>query len=425
MRATWVVDTSALLEDPGLLEKSTNTVYVPYVVVLELEKKKTAPGELGSKARKTIRILETLRCSGDLSKGVKNKQGSKIIVVDWEYDDAKQNDDVIIFTALDIKSPKTKPVTLLTNDIAMRIKASAMSIKSMAWKAGDGEDELYTGKKNIVVDGQCVDDLYTHGFFVLEGDDFNDNQFLVVESNTTCSAALARVRKEADGFTANALMAKRDDDRALISITPRNSEQKFAEEVLMDPDVELVTLNGMAGCGKTLLALSAGWDQVVEKQRYEKIIIVRPIVSVGKELGHLPGDISEKMAPWIEPIKDNLAFLLGGNKQAVESYMQSGQIEIQPLSHIRGRSIPNAWIIVDEAQNLSPEEAKTILTRVAEGSKVVMVGDIGQIDTKGSSKFNNGITHVVNRLKNQEIFAHITLTKGQRSKLATLTAEFL
>lgn len=425
MRATFVVDTSVLLEDPNILVTSKNAIFIPYVVLLEIEKKKTAPGNLGSQARKVIRILEKLRCDGCLASGVKNQEGAKITVLDYEYEDSKQNDDTIIYTALEVKAPKSKPVVLLTNDIAMRIKANFFKINATYWKSGSNSDEIWTGKKEIVVSKEEIDQFYSDGYFILDGDEWLDNQFLVIGCNSTSSFALARVRREPGGFTANSLMANRDESRAIISITPRNCEQKFAEEVLMDPEVELVTLNGMAGCGKTLLSLAAGWDQVVEQQRYEKIVIVRPIVSVGKELGHLPGDIDEKMAPWIEPIKDNLTFLLGGNKQAVDSCMENGKIEIQPLSHIRGRSIPNAWIIVDEAQNLSPEEAKTILTRVAEGSKVVMVGDICQIDVKGSSKHDNGLSHVISKLKGQTIFAHITLTKGQRSELATLTAELL
>jgi PhoH-like ATPase len=209
-------------------------------------------------------------------------------------------------------------------------------------------------------------------------------------------------------------------------IDARNKEQSFALELLMDPDVEVVSLIGQAGSGKTLLAVAAGLEQVLgDDNEYKKLIVSRPIQPLGKDIGFLPGTLEEKMDPWLMPIKDNLEFLLGNDRDTVKMYFEKGVIEIEAITYIRGRSITNAFIIIDEAQNLTRHELKTILTRVGEGTKIILTGDIEQIDNIYIDETSNGLTYAVEKFKEYDISGHITLQKGERSKVATLAAKIL
>jgi len=209
-------------------------------------------------------------------------------------------------------------------------------------------------------------------------------------------------------------------------IDARNKEQSFALELLMDPDVEVVSLIGQAGSGKTLLAVAAGLEQVLgDDNEYKKLIVSRPIQPLGKDIGFLPGTLEEKMDPWLMPIKDNLEFLLGNDRDTVKMYFEKGVIEIEAITYIRGRSITNAFIIIDEAQNLTRHELKTILTRVGEGTKIILTGDIEQIDNIYIDETSNGLTYAVEKFKEHDISGHITLQKGERSKVATLAAKIL
>ena len=209
-------------------------------------------------------------------------------------------------------------------------------------------------------------------------------------------------------------------------IDARNKEQSFALELLMDPDVEVVSLIGQAGSGKTLLAVAAGLEQVLgDNNEYKKLIVSRPIQPLGKDIGYLPGTLEEKMDPWLMPIKDNLEFLLGNDRDTVKMYFEKGVIEIEAITYIRGRSITNAFIIIDEAQNLTRHELKTILTRVGEGTKIILTGDIEQIDNIYIDETSNGLTYAVEKFKEHDISGHITLQKGERSKVATLAAKIL
>jgi PhoH-like ATPase len=219
-------------------------------------------------------------------------------------------------------------------------------------------------------------------------------------------------------------------------VTPRNKEQQFAFEMLMDPEVEVVSLVGKAGSGKTLCALAAGIEQILKPSRkkdedtsgrhtYNRLIVTRPVQPLGKDIGYLPGTMEEKMAPWLMPIQDNLQYLLGDDRATLEMYMSDGIIELEALTYIRGRSISNAFIIVDEAQNLTKHELKTIITRVGEGTKIVLTGDIEQIDNIYVDETSNGLTYAVERLKKHDITGHVTLTKGERSKVATLASRIL
>ena len=210
-------------------------------------------------------------------------------------------------------------------------------------------------------------------------------------------------------------------------LRPRNKEQQFALNLLMNPDVPIITMTGKAGCGKTLLAIAAGLEQIMEdkSKRYKKLVVSRPVQPVGKDIGFLPGTLEEKMSPWLMPIQDNLEFLLGDNKETIEMLYENGTIEIEALTYIRGRSISNAFIIIDEAQNLSLHELKTIITRVGEGTKIILTGDIEQIDNVYLDSTSNGLSHAVEKFKEHTIAGHVSLKKGERSKVATLAAKIL
>ena len=243
---------------------------------------------------------------------------------------------------------------------------------------------------------------------------------MLVSHTNDKKTALARFYKYNDPLVK---MYKMDD---VWGIDARNKEQSFALELLMDPDVEVVSLIGQAGSGKTLLAVAAGLEQVLgDDNEYKKLIVSRPIQPLGKDIGFLPGTLEEKMDPWLMPIKDNLEFLLGNDRDTVKMYFEKGVIEIEAITYIRGRSITNAFIIIDEAQNLTRHELKTILTRVGEGTKIILTGDIEQIDNIYIDETSNGLTYAVEKFKEHDISGHITLQKGERSKVATLAAKIL
>ena len=255
------------------------------------------------------------------------------------------------------------------------------------------------------------------------------NQYVTLKSDSR--SGLGRVREDK---RVHSLI-----ERAALSINPRNREQHFAMDALLDPEIELVTLAGMAGTGKTLLAIACGLEQILEEKRYRRLLVARPVIPMGRDIGFLPGELGEKLRPWMQPIYDNLEFILGadddpgnqeGDKRApaqgtIQYLMQSGLLAVEPLTYIRGRSIPEQYVIVDEAQNLSPHEAKTIITRAGEGTKIVFTGDFFQIDHPYLNLYSNGITFTAQRMRNESIFAHITLTKGERSRLAELASHLM
>ena len=252
------------------------------------------------------------------------------------------------------------------------------------------------------------------------------NQYVTLKGNS--KSALARIHSDRK--------LRPLIERSALNISPRNREQRFAMDALLDPDVELVTLAGMAGTGKTLLAIACGLEQILEEKRYRRLLVARPVIPMGRDLGFLPGELGEKLRPWMQPIYDNLEFILGadddpgnqeGDKKApaqgtIQYLMQSGLLAVEPLTYIRGRSIPEQYVIVDEAQNLSPHEAKTIITRAGEGTKIVFTGDFFQIDHPYLNLYSNGITFTSQRMRNESLFAHVTLTKGERSRLAELAS---
>lgn len=411
-----VIDTSILLDNPRSILSIKGEVLIPFCVVEELENNKTRDGSAGKNAREAIRLLESLRKYGDLQAGVKINEDIEVSVL--EIEKKGSNDDTIIETAKVLKDKyKRKKVFLMTNDLAMRIKASSKGVLVEEVNIPTQLD-IFTGVSELPATSALINRVFSDGRIEAGREDmknFYPNQFVILKEGQ--QSALTRFR---DGKFV--LLPKK---QKVFDVDPKSKEQEFAFNLLTDENVELVSLIGKAGCGKTFISLAAGLEQVLERRIYEKIIVIRPVISVSKEIGFLPGSVEEKMAPWIQPIVDNLTVLFGGNKKVAQTKMDDGTIEIEALSFIRGRSIPKAFIIVDEAQNLNLMELKTIITRLAEGSKIVLCGDINQIDTKSLDMFNNGLSQVIEKFKDQKIAGHMTLLKGVRSSLASLASDIL
>lgn len=439
---TYVLDTNVLLSDAyALFAFEDNNVIIPMIVLEELDKFKTRQDDVGKNARLANRLLDELREVGSLVDGVKLRCGGtlRVILTDnemlcclpVEMQQHPTADNSIIALALAFKDSHHM-LTMVSKDINMRIKCDVLRIRCEDYKhlrVTDAEDKLYTGVKVQVVPDDVVQAFYDDNFLDLSDYcSLYPNQAVVLKSEDeqkkTIRSVLAKCKPIASSKDVIVPIAKIGDVYGLRS---RNKEQALALDMLLDNDVKLVTLAGRAGCGKTLLALAAGLQQL--KKKYSKIIVTRPIQPLGKDIGFLPGTMEEKMAPWIAPIRDNIGYLMSAknskNNLMLDAMLKKGEIEIEAITYIRGRSIPNAFIIVDECQNITLHELKTILTRVGEGSKVVLTGDESQIDNVNVDMFSNGLTHVIEKFKDQQIAAHIKLIKGERSQLASLSADIL
>ena len=434
-KKTYVLDTSVYLTDANAIHSfSNNDIVIPLKVLEEIDKHKTRQDGVGAQARSIIRIFDGLREKGSLYKGVRLGKGKGIISCK-PYDptdipesfDKNSPDNQIIGVALTERklNPKRK-VIVVSRDINMRVKCDALGIPAEEYVAGKvvgNTTDLYTGFTKYLVDDQVIDQFYEGKDVFVDRDDIKlfPNQFVMLVSNANeKKTALSRFK-----CYSKALFRVFDGKGWDWVITPRNKEQSFALDLLLDEDVPIVTLIGKAGSGKTLAAISAGLQQVLEGRTYKRLIVSRPVQPMGRDIGYLPGTMEEKMRPWLAPIRDNMQFLMGNDKIMMEEYMSNGTVEIEALTYIRGRSISNAYIIVDEAQNLSRHELKTIITRVGEDTKIILTGDIEQIDNVYIDETSNGLTYAVEKFKTAEIAGHITLQKGERSKVATLAARIL
>jgi PhoH-like ATPase len=292
-------------------------------------------------------------------------------------------------------------------------------------------NSLYTGWREVLVDSEQIDEFYAGKMPVIEKNNFFPNEFILLKSaNASKKTALARYKKEM-----NVLMPLIYSQISLGGVKPRNKEQAMAQELLLNNDVNLVTLVGRAGTGKTLLALAAGLKKVVDDKTYSRLLISRPVVPLGRDIGYLPGTKEEKLENWMEPIFDNLEFIINGTnvkkmqrrggEKNLNSLVENGVIQLEALTFMRGRSIPHQFIIIDEAQNMTPHEIKTVVSRAGEGTKVVLTGDPYQIDNPYLDANSNGLTYCVDRMKGQAMFGHMTLTKNERSTLASLAADIL
>ena len=335
-------------------------------------------------------------------------------------------DNQIIATALSEQevAPKSRKLVVVSRDINMRVKCDALGLLTEDYNAEqvvDHAEGLYTGRAEILVDEQDVDRFYAGEELWVDPEEqaLCPNQFIMLISNSNDKkTALAKF----DSYN-KPLQKIVKSNKKIWGTEPRNKEQQFAFELLLDPAIPVVSLVGKAGSGKTLLALASGLEQTFGKDAmYRKIVVTKPVEPVGKDIGFLPGSMEDKMLPWLAPIQDNLQFLMGDDKATLELYMEKGQIEVEAMTFIRGRSISNAFIVIDEVQNMTQHEIKTVLTRVGEGTKIVLTGDIEQIDNVYIDATNNGLSYVVERLKDEQITGHVTLLKGERSKVATIAA---
>ncbi len=435
---TFVLDTNVLLHNPNaLFAFKDNRVVLALAVIEELDRFKRSNDELGRNARETIRAIDRLRVSGTLGDGVSMQNGGILQVVlhqdvrgELEMAGLKPDsaDNQIISVALALQR-RGQRVTFVSKDINARVKADALSLRVMDFEQQKVDfDSLYQGWRDLQVPAEVVNRFYGDKRVALP--ETNDqplmpNEFVLLRNETNPKhTALARtdlVGKELVPLT-------QEFDRAW-NIAPRSATQRMAFELLLDDSIQLVTLVGRAGTGKTLLAIAAGMQRVVKDKRYEKMLVSRPIMPLGRDIGYLPGSKDEKLTAWMGPIFDNLKFLLHGrfapSPMTQEQLFDQDLVELEALTYIRGRSIANMFVIVDEAQNLTPHEVKTIISRVGEGTKMILTGDPQQIDNPYLDASSNGLTYCVERLRTSALCGHMTLSKSERSALADLAAERL
>jgi PhoH-like ATPase len=433
----FVLDTNILLHDPrAILQFKDNEVVIPIFVLEEIDQFKKEASELGRNAREVARMLDGFRENGArLSEGAPLPNGGHLRVaagqrtVPTAVRENQMVDHLILGVALDVLERHPNDQTIfVTKDVNLRLRADALGLRAMDFEAGRVDiDELYSGLTELAVPGSEVDAFYAQGSLPLDGENVVANQYVLLrDPDSQSHSALGRF-EPAQGKVVP-LKKMRD---GVWGIRPRNKEQHCALDLLLNDDIKLITLVGKAGTGKTMLAIAAGLQKVVEERTYSRLLVARPIFPLGRDIGYLPGDLEEKLNPWMKPIFDNVEFLMGLSKseqkngRSYRELIELGFIEIEPLTYIRGRSIPNQFIIIDEAQNLTPHEAKTIITRAGESTKIVLTGDPYQIDNPYVDATSNGLTTLVQKFKGQSISGHITLTKGERSPLAELASNIL
>ena len=454
---TFVLDTNVLLHSSASMESfRDNDVVIPMAVIEELDKFKKNSDELGRNARAVIRNLDRLRQAGSaepgqLTRGVGLEHlsgaatgklyvlsspvgaaatavGSRIDSVFGSDLDRSSPDNRILQVACDLRD-KGKDVVFISKDINLRLKADALDLKVMDFERGKvNESSLYTGFSVRTVPADVLEKLFREKEISAAGYDMLVNECAVLSSadNPKHTALVRRCRGDV-------LRLLKVPD-SVWNISPRNKEQRMAFDLLLDPEVKLVTLVGGAGTGKTLLALAAALQLVLNEERYDRILVSRPIIPLGNDIGFLPGSKDSKLSSWMQPIFDNLELLLGGESErkpksssrySTEGLMAAHKLELEALTYIRGRSIPRQFVIVDEAQNLTPHEVKTIVSRCGDDTKMVLTGDPAQIDNPYLDASSNGLSCAAERMKGQELFGHVTLAKSERSTLAALAAQLL
>jgi PhoH-like ATPase len=439
----YILDTNVVLHDPNaLLNFADNNVLIPIEVIEEIDRFKRESSELGQNARTVSRMLDGFRGEGSLSEGVKLPTGGKLKIAfqkngqnghghangDSHIFNGNSVDNRILAFAAGIQKAQPKnPTILVSKDINLRIKADALGLM-----AEDYENDrvliqdLYTGMIEMSVSPEKMAAFRADGELEINGGKkyFPNEYCTLIDETNPKKAALTKV-----DATGTKLVPIIDSRESVWGIKPRNREQHYAFDALLDDRVKLVTLMGKAGTGKTLMAMAAGLKRTVLDREFRRLVVARPTISMGKELGFLPGSLEEKLAPWMQPIHDALEMLsdlnMGHDHRRSGDLMRSGSIVVEALSYIRGRSIANQFMVIDEAQNLTPLEAKTIITRVGHGTKIIFTGDPYQIDNPYVDSSSNGFNYIVSRFRDQAIAAHIELQKGERSELAELAANIL
>jgi PhoH-like ATPase len=426
-KKNFILDTNVLIHDPNSLSTfKNNYVQIPVTVIEELDKFKKLNDEKGRNARIAARYIEKETQKEDSFITILFNEPE--IVERYKHSiDIEKQDNRILICALYFMDMKLE-TTLVTKDTLLRIKGRAFNVNVEDYRNDKiKQDNQYTGHTNLYIDEKEINNIYQKGY--LEGySDFYENQCVTLVNSSNPKGTALTV------FRDNKLILI-DNKIESFGLKPKNSEQTYALNLLLNNDIKLVTLVGKAGTGKTLMALAAGLSEVMDEGSYEKIMVTRPIMPFQKDIGFLPGDLQEKISPWMAPIADNLDFLLNfglqpsekkqGKITAIEELQQTGVLQIDALTYIRGRSIPRQFILVDEAANLSALEMRTILSRVGEDTKIVLTGDPDQIDNPYLDSESNGLTYVVDKFKDQKIAAHITLTKCERSELAKIATEIL
>lgn len=435
-----VIDTNVILFDALAIKKFQNAdIHVPISVIEEVDRFKRDLGENGRNARHFSRFIDEMREKGSLANGVSIETSGSVVFVtsDSVYKnlptelDPHKADNRILATALFLQaSYKDSHVELITKDINLRIRADVYGVKARDYEPERVDiEEMYRGHLEIDVLSDKIESFYNDKLLVVDEDFVNENkihcnQYLIMKDKGNVShSAIGRYSREAGGIVP--LITPAD---SIWGIHPRNVEQTFAMDALLNDDILFVSLVGKAGTGKTLLALAAGLSKTLDEGKFQRLLVSRPIFPMGRDIGYLPGDVEQKLNPWMQPIFDNVEFLMGADKKAAgraHELINQGMLNIEPLTYIRGRSIPNQFLIVDEAQNLTPHEIKTIVTRAGQGTKVVLTGDAYQIDNPYVDSATSGLTYSVEKFKGQKLAAHVTLNKGERSELAELAANIL
>jgi PhoH-like ATPase len=428
----YVLDTSAILYDHNAINQyGANDVAIPITVLEEIDQFKKGNESINFAAREFIRLVDKLGGDYMLNDWIplpgRGKGRFKIVMnhsssLDAEKVFGPKNDHKIINSALLLKEENPgRDVILVSKDVNLRLKAKALNLQSEDYETGKIKnlDTLYTGRSLVEnVQTETVNEIYNAGFVgrkaIMKEKPFSNHYFIIKNHK---NSALSYYNAGDDRFD-------RVDKLMAYGIKPKNSEQAFAMHALLNPEVQLVTIQGVAGTGKTLLALAAALEQ---KRNFRQIYLARPIIPLSnKDIGYLPGDIKSKLNPYMEPLYDNLKFIQNQFKETDKEYtkikemLESEKLVITPLAYIRGRSLSNIFFIVDEAQNLTPHEVKTIITRAGEGTKIVFTGDIYQIDTPYLDAHSNGLSYLIDKMRDQKLYAHVTLEKGERSELANL-----
>ena len=432
-RKNLVLDTSVLLYDKESIHSFPgNDVVIPITVLDELDRFKDKPGILGESARYVNRFLDFLRSKGRLDQGVlieEENQTIRVTIIDPESQhlNPDQGDNKIISTALKIKNDEPdKHIKVITKDINMRVKCDSLGINAEDYYKDHVDvssvEEWY--KDNVVfLEAEKIDEIYEEGLVSIKEinekllDALFENGYYVVKDSQSNKSALCVYKNE------ELVLIDSKKKGSFTDVSPRNKEQRFALDALGDDSIPLVCLTGLAGSGKTFITLMSGLEEMMSG-KYDRIVVTRNIEPVGRDIGFLPGDLNEKMAPWISPLMDNFRHHFK-DRTYFEALMEKGQIEIAPLSYIRGRTFSNAYIIVDEAQNATIHELKTVITRIGENSKIVLMGDTDQIDTPYIDKRSNGLSVVIERTKESNLTTHIHLSRGERSELATYASKVL
>jgi PhoH-like ATPase len=460
MKKNYVLDTNILLHDPNAIFRfDDNNVIIPIYVIEEVDQFKREGSERGRNARHIVRLLDDLReTGGSLSKGVKTKSGGflKVAIPGKRPElssaiDKGAMDAAILQTAFDVRDEDiSHPTVFVTMDTNLRIRADALGMLAETYENQRVDVErTETGVTELEVSAEEIDSFFQDGSLSPDpqliapergerlersantnGDSYTRGiltaNLCVLLRDRANPSHTALGRYDA---TKRQIIGLRTPREGLLGIRPRNKEQSHALDLLLDENIRLVTLVGKAGTGKTLLALAAGLKRTVEDGMYTRMLVSRPVMPLGRDIGFLPGDVDEKLNPWMQPIFDNLEFLFSsGTKKGPRAYaelLESGQLQVEPLTYIRGRSLPQQYIIVDEAQNLTPHEVKTIITRSGDGTKIVLTGDPGQIDNPYVDSQSNGLAVAADRFRGEKVAAHIVLTRGERSELAEVAANLL